>query len=220
MFPATNTGGPGRLHAQYGLGKVSARTAVLNRDGTDGWSGGGAVSELRDGEYAYQDIMVPEGASRLDLVMAWDEPPTDTIASAVLNDLDLWLDRDGDCGAVACGEHVSSSRVDNVEWIILRNPHPGVYRAKVAAHRIYTAAPRAAPAWTVIRGASTPNLRIDADSSALEGGREQELTLTLSADAYVAAGTRLHIDCRDTGGPSGLQPGADPHRGTCPARMG
>ena len=203
VFPPTNTDGPGRLQAQYGLGKVSARTAVLNRDGTDGWSGGGAVSELQDGEYAYQDILVPEGASRLDLVLAWDEPPTDTIASAVLNDLDLWLDRDGDCGAVACGEHVSSSRVDNVEWIILRNPHPGLYRAKVAAHRIYTAAPRAALAWTVIRGASTPNLRIDSDSSALEGGGEQELTLTLSADAYVAAGTRLHIDCRDTGGPSG-----------------
>ena len=203
-FPATNSYGPGRLHAQYGLGKVSARTAVLNRDRTDGWSGGGAISELQDGEYAYRDILVPEGASRLDLVLAWDEPPTDNIGSAVLNDLDLWLDRDGDCGAVACGEHVSSSRVDNVEWIILRNPQPGVYRAKVAAHRIYTAPPRAALAWTVIRGASTPNLRIDADSSARGGG--QELTLTLSADAYVAAGTRLHLDCRDTADPSGCDP--------------
>ena len=202
-FPATNTHGPGTLHARYGLGKVSARTSVLNRDRADGWTGGGAISELRDGEYAYQDILVPEGASRLDLVMAWDEPPTDNIGSAVLNDLDLWLDRDADCGAVPCGEHVSSSRVDNVEWIILRNPQPGLYRAKVAAHRIYTAPPRAALAWTVIRGASTPNLRIDSDSSSIEGGREQELTLTLSADAYVAAGTRLHVDCRDTGDPSG-----------------
>ena len=202
-FPATNTGGPGRLHSQYGLGKVSARTTVLNRDRADGWSGGAAVSELRDGQYAYQDIPVPEGAGRLDLVLAWDEPPTDTIGSAVLNDLDLWLDRDGDCGAVACGEHVSSSRVDNVEWIILRNPQPGVYRAKVAAHRIYTAPPRAALAWTVIRGASTPSLEIEVESSALEGGREQKLALTLGSDAYVAAGTRLHIDCRDAGGPSG-----------------
>lgn len=202
-FPATNTEGPGTLHSQYGLGKVSARTSVLNRDRTDGWSGGAAISELRGGQYAYQDILVPEGASRLDLVLAWDEPPTDNIGSAVLNDLDLWLDRDGDCAAVACGEHVSSSRVDNVEWIILGNPQPGLYRVKVAAHRIYTAPPRAALAWTVIRGASTPNLRISADSSALAGGQEQELTLTLSADAYVASGTRLHIDCRDTEGPSG-----------------
>ncbi len=205
-FPATNSNGPGTLHARYGLGKVSARTSLLNRDRTDGWSGGAAVSELRLGEVAHQDIRVPEGASRLDLVLTWDEPPTDTIASAVLNDLDLWLDRDGDCGSVACGEHVSSSRLDNVEWIILRNPPPGLYRAKVAAHRIYTAPPRAALAWTVIRGASTPNLRIEADSSALESGRDREVTLTLSTDAYVASGTRLHIDCRDTESPSGCGP--------------
>ena len=141
--------------------------------------------------------------SRLDLVMTWDEPPTDTIGSAVLNDLDLWLDRDGNCGPEACGEQVSASRVDNVEWIILRNPPSGVYRAKVAARRVYTSAPRAALAWTVIRGASTPSLRIAADKDVLEGDQENKLTLTLSADEYVAAGTRLHIDCRDAGNSSG-----------------
>ena len=202
-FPVNNSNGPGALQAQYGLGKVSARTSVLNRDRADGWISGGATAELRDGESAHQDIVVPEGASRLDLVMTWDEPPTDTIGSAVLNDLDLWLDRDGDCGAEACGEHVSASRVDNVEWIILRNPHPGVYRAKVVARRVYTAAPRAALAWTVIRGASTPNLKIAADKEIIIGGLENELTLTVTAGEYVAAGTRLHIDCRDAGDSSG-----------------
>ena len=202
-FPMTNTNGPGALQAQYGLGMVSARTSVLNRDRDDGWTGGGATAELHDGEYAYRDITVPEGASRLDLVMSWDEPPTDAIGSAVLNDLDLWLDRGGDCGAGACGEHVSASRVDNVEWIILRNPQAGVYRAKVAAYRVYTAAPRAALAWTVIRGASTPSLRIDADKETIDGGRGNELTLTVTAGEYVAAGTRLHIDCRGPGDSSG-----------------
>ena len=202
-FPLTNTNGPGTLQAQYGLGKVSARTSVLNRDQADGWTSGGAVSELEAGQYAWHDIVVPEDASRLDLVMTWDEPPTDTIGSAVLNDLDLWLDRDGDCGPEACGEHVSASRVDNVEWVILRNPPPGVYRAKVTAHRVYTSPPRAALAWTVIRGVSTPNLTIDADKDVLEGGQENKLTLKLSADEYVAAGTRLHIDCREAGDSSG-----------------
>lgn len=202
-FPMTNTNGPGALQAQYGLGMVSARTSVLNRDRAGGWVSGGAVSELQAGQYGWRDITVPEGAGRLDLVMTWDEPPTDTIGSTVLNDLDLWLDRDGDCGAGACGEHVSASRVDNVEWIILRNPRPGVYRAKVAARRVYTAAPRAALAWTVIRGASTPSLRISADKDVLERDRENELTLTVTADEYVAAGTRLHIDCRGDGGSSG-----------------
>ena len=202
-FPMTNTNGPGTLQAQYGLGMVSARTSVLNRDRADGWISGGAISELEAGQYAWHDIMVPEGASRLDLVMTWDEPPADTIGSAVLNDLDLWLDQYGDCGAGACGEHVSASRVDNVEWIILRNPPPGVYRAKVVAHRVYTAAPRAALAWTVIRGASTPNLKIAADKEIIIGDRENELTLTVTAGEYVAAGTRLHIDCRDAGDSSG-----------------
>ena len=202
-FPMTNIDGPGALQAQYGLGMVSARTSVLNRDRADGWISGGAISELEAGQYGWRDITVPEGAARLDLVMSWDEPPTDTIGSAVLNDLDLWLDRDGDCGAGACGEHVSASSVDNVEWIILRNPRPGLYRAKVAARRVYTAAPRAALAWTVIRGASTPSLRIDADQDVLERDRENELTLTVTADEYVAAGTRLHIDCRGAGDSSG-----------------
>ena len=204
-FPSTNTGGPGPLQAQYGLGKVSARTSVLNRDETCGWIGGGAVSELQQGEHAYRDIEVPAGASRLDLVMTWDEPPADTIASTVLNDLDLWLDRDGDCGEEPCGEQVSASRVDNVEWIILRNPQPGTYRAKVVARRVYTAPPRAALAWTVIRGASTPNLRVATDRTLLVGEGEQELTVTVTADGYVAAGSRLHLDCRDAGEASGCE---------------
>ena len=204
-FPSTNTGGPGSLQAQYGLGKVSARTSVLNRSGRGGWHGGGAWGALTEGEIGEVDIEVPVGASRLDLVMTWDEPPADTVTSTVLNDLDLWLDRDGNCGDGACGEHSSASRVDNVEWIIVRNPRPGTYRAKVVARRVYTAPPRAALAWTVIRGASTPNLVIDTDRTRLVGDGEQDLTVTVTADEYVAAGSRLHLDCRDTGETSGCE---------------
>ena len=199
-FPADNTNGPGTLQAQYGLGKVSARTSTLNRNQADGWTSGSATSALRNGEYAHRDIRVPENASRLDLVMTWDEPPTDTLGEAVLNDLDLWLDRGGDCGDGGCGEHSSTSRKDNVEWIIVRNPPPGVYRAKVVPNRVYTAPPRAALAWTVIRGASTPQLGVGADRETLSGGGR--LTLTVTADGYVAAGTKLHFGCRDAGGSS------------------
>ena len=195
-FPLDNTAGPGPVNARFGMGKVSARTAVLQRDTADGWTAGSATAALDDGEYAWRDIEVPVGARRLDLLMTWDEPPVDAMASTVLNDLDLWLDRDGDCAAAACGERSSTSRMDNVEWIVIRNPEPGTYRAKVVAHRVYTDAPRAALAWTVVRGPSTPTLSVEADRSRLPRGGEQELTLTLTADGYVAAGTRLHIDCR------------------------
>ena len=200
QFPANNTEGPGALHNQYGLGKASAHTSVLNRNRADGWVSGSAVSELQAGEYAWQDIVVPDGASRLDLVLTWDEPPSEAIGDSVLNDLDLWLDHGADCGAGACGEQSSASRTDNVEWIILRNPQPGTYRAKAAAHRIYGAAPRAALAWTVIRGPSTPNLRLSADKAVLSGGGPHQLKLTVSTDGYVAAGTKLVLSCRGADG--------------------
>ena len=198
-FPRDNTTGPGPLQAKYGMGKVSARTAALNRNTSKGWRSGSATTELEDDEYAFHDIDVPAGASRLDVVMTWDEPPADAVASTVLNDLDLWLDRDADCETEACGEHSSESRIDNVEWIVVTKPAPGTYRVKVLAHRVYTAAPRAAIAWTVIRGASTPTLAVEADRQHIEGTGERELTLTLTTDGYVAAGTRLHVDCRADG---------------------
>ena len=194
-FPADNSNGPGTLQAQYGMGLASARTSVLNRNRADGWANGGGVSELQDGEYAHSDIEVQENTSRLDLVLTWDEPPTDTIGQAVLNDLDLWLDRGGDCGSAACGEWSSVSRKDNVEWIILRNPSPGTYRAKILPRRIHGAAPRAALAWTLIRGPATPQLRIEAAKSSFDGVGPHDLALTLTADGYVAAGTRLHVTC-------------------------
>ncbi len=202
-FPADNSNGPGVLQTQYGLGKASAHTSVLDRDRPDGWTSGSAVSELEDGEYAWVDIDVPDGASRLDIVLTWDEPPADTLASAVLNDLDLWLDHGVDCEPEPCGEHASTSRVDNVEWIVVRNPAPGTHRAKVAASRVYTEAPRAALAWTVVRGSATPDLELSVDRELLEvgqGDEERELELSLTVDGYVAAGTQLRVDCRGVNG--------------------
>ena len=202
-FPRTNANGPGTLQALYGMGKVSARTAVLDRDRADGWVGGAATAEVEDeSRYAYSDIEVPEGASRLDVVLTWDEPPTEAIATPVLNDLDLWLDRGADCGDGPCGERYSVSRIDNVEWIVVRDPEPGTYRAKVVPRRIYTAPPRAAVSWTVIRGASTPNLWMTVKETPLVESpdrRTLELDVAITADAYVAAGLRLHLECRGEG---------------------
>ena len=195
-FPLDNSGGPGTLQNIYGLGKASARTAVLDRDTADGWRSGSAVVEPENGEYAYVDIEVPAGASRLDLVMTWDEPPADTVSNAVLNDLDLWLDRGADCGGSECGEYSSTSRIDNVEWIVVRSPPPGTYRAKVAARAVYTAPPRAALAWTVIRGSSAPQLQIEASPEVLGAYAARDVLVSVSVDGYVSAGTQLRIDCR------------------------
>ena len=194
-FASDNTGGPARLQAVYGLGMVSARTGILNRDGADGWSGGSAeVGALGQAEFAYRDIEVPAGTKRLDVVLAWDEPPADTLANAVLNDLDLWLDHGADCGDGACGERSSTSRIDNVEWIFVTDPEPGTYRLKVVAERIYGSAPRAEVAWTLIRGASTPQLRVGLSAGA--AGPRPAVDVNVAASGYVAAGSRLHFECR------------------------
>ena len=201
QFPLHNGDGPGDLQHRYGLGKVSARTSVLSRDAEDGWVSGSVIVEVGDGEYGHHDIEVPEGTSRLDLVMTWDERSSDTLAQPVLNDLDLWVDRDADCGAsqpAACGNAASRSTKDNVEWLILRNPPAGLYRLKVVPKRTRVETPRAALAWTVIRGPSTPQLAINVDTTAVvvEPGSPFEVNATLAVDGYVAAGTMLRIDCR------------------------
>ena len=205
VFPMDNSNGPGGIQALHGLGKASARTSTLEKDSDDGWTSGSATAELGAGEYASQKIVVPEGTSRLDLVLTWDEPPAEAIAEAVLNDLDLWLDQGGDCDTAACGEHVSASPVDNVEWIIVQSPEPGEYTARIVAERVHAVAPRAALAWTIIRGASTPTLSVSADTTLISGEGTHELVLTVEADGYVAAGTRLHLDCQDGDVPGGCE---------------
>ena len=205
QFPLHNSAGPGPLQHRYGLGKVSARTSVLNRDQPDGWVSGSAIVEIGDGEYGYRDIEVPEGASRLDIAMTWDERAADTLSSAVLNDLDLWVDRDVDCAPTqpaACGNAASRSTRDNVEWLILRDPPLGTYRLKVVSKYARVDAPRAALAWTVIRGPSTPQLAVSVDTGAVsvQPGAPFEVQATLTTDGYVAAGTMLRVDCRGATG--------------------
>ena len=205
-FRLDNGDGPGTLQNIYGLGKVSARTSVLGRDAEDGWIGGAAAMTVEADSFGYQDIVVPAGASRLDVVLTWDEPAAETITNSVLHDLDLWLDRGATCApdAGACGDRASRSRIDNVEWVILPNPQPGAYRLKAVPHRVFGTAPRAGIAWTVIRGPSTPTLAVAADQEVVnaDAGRAFDVDLTVSVNGYVATGTTLRVDCRSPAGSS------------------
>ena len=199
-FPKNNTNGPGIMQAKYGMGLVSARTSIVNHDVPEGWTSSGATLTLENGEYGYEDIVVPVGTARLDVVMTWDEPPADSIASTVLNDLDLWIDFNADCDSEPCGEYSSQSKIDNVEWVIIQDPEPGTYRVKVAGERIFTASPRAGVAWTMIRGSTSPQLSLEVDQTIYEvvsgENHNHRVGVTISTDGYVAAGSVLHVDCR------------------------
>lgn len=199
VFAVDNTLGPGSLQNLYGLGKVSARTAILNRDTEDGWVGGTTAFDVDPDSYLSHDVVVPDGASRLEVVLTWDEPPADAIANPVVHDLDLWVDWQASCQSiVACGRYHSLSPVDNVEWVIVRNPRPGLYRLKVTPSRVVGTPPRAGLAWTVIRGDSTPRLSVSADVDRIDvdGDEPFEIEVSMTTDAYVAAGAKLRLDCR------------------------
>ena len=204
-FALDNTHGPGALQNVYGLGKVSPRTAFLNRDAEDGWFGGSTAFDVDPDNYLSHDIVVPEGASRLEVVLTWDEPPAETITDSVLHDLDLWVDRQASCGQIAvCGQYHSQSSVDNVEWVVIPNPKAGVYRLKVTPNRVVGTPPKAGLAWQVIRGDSTPALTVSADVDRIDvaPGEEFEVEVTMSTNGYVAAGANLRVDCRTAVGSS------------------
>ena len=197
QLPSNNTDGPGGFNHLYGLGLVSARTTLFSRDDPDGWIIGSATAEPENGSYEYVDIEVPEDASRLDVVLTWDEQPADTLTRSVLSNLDLWVDEGADCAEDACGEHSSRSEIDNIEWLLIEDPVPGRYRIKVVPVEIYGESSTAAVAWKILRGEPTPQLQVDLrDISASTDSEYITVEVSVDADQYVAAGTTLELGCR------------------------
>ena len=203
-LPGDNTDGPGAFNNLYGLGLVSARTSLFSRDEPEGWLIGSATSQPDGDSYEYIDIEVPEGASRLDVVLTWDEQPADTLTRSVLNNLDLWADQGADCEADACGEHASRSEVDNVEWLLIEDPVPGAWRIKVVPVEIYGESSTAAVAWKILRDDPVPQLDVVLEDIS-DNAESEYITVeaTVDADRYVASGTTLHISCNPTFGSCG-----------------
>lgn len=213
QLPGDNTDGPGAFLNLYGLGLVSARTTLFSRDDPEGWLIGIASSRPDDDTYEYFDIEVPEDAGRLDVVLTWDEQPADTLTRSVLNNLDLWADHGADCGEEVCGEYASRSEVDNVEWLIIEHPAPGIYRIKVVPVEIYGESSTAAVAWKILRGEPEPELSLEIEE--ISGDTDSEyLTVDVSVDAsrYLASGTTLHLGCRRGAGCEALDHAYLPHR--------
>ena len=218
QLPADNTDGPGAFNNLYGLGLVSARTSLFSRDDPQGWLIGSAIAQPDNDTYEYIDIQVPQGAGRLDVVLTWDEQPADTLTRSVLNNLDLWADQGGDCSVEACGEHASRSEVDSVEWLLIEDPVPGIYRIKVVPEEIYGESSTAAVAWKILRASeATPQLDLQVEETSPADANSEYLTVDVSIETshYVASGTTLQLNCRidgDTGNCEDLREAFLPHR--------
>ena len=197
-FPLTNSNGPGAFNEEYGLGLVSANIAIQD-SGQGHWAHGGDHGTVETGESYIYEIEVAENTARLDIVLTWTESPSEAVApSTVVANLDLYLDKDGDCGALACGEFASTSQIDNVEWIFIKDPEPGSYTLRILTVNDFPEPVNTGIAWTAIADGDRPTLMINSEESALviESGNRFEVELDVSVDGFLSAGTTLHMVCR------------------------
>jgi hypothetical protein len=189
----------------YGTGRVSGYLAHWDHDNNDGWLTHRFWGNVNAQNAGFREITVPPGTQRLVVVMTWDEPPASAGASrALLYDLDLWLDHGADCGLVsACGDFVSQSRLDSVEYVIVNNPPAGTYWLKVDPYDAPGHWLPYAMVAHVVRGNPTPvvmaTMTGDQDPRV---GEPFDVRLTVSTPAYIVSGAQVEL----TAMPSSVTP--------------
>ena len=191
-MPESNTEGPGDIQAEYGMGFASLVPHDL-----DGVEHGSVKGEMNSDAMATTTITVPAGTSRLDVVLAFNEPASPALDRTVLSNLDLYLDKGGDCGASACGEYSSKSKIDTVEWLLIKDPEPGIYELKVVPQNAFDAPVLFGASWVMIDD-DVPELSItsDTDRVSIESGDRVKVELSIDASGYIANGVTVHAMCR------------------------
>jgi hypothetical protein len=188
-------GVPGKSNL-YGLGRVSGYLAHWDHPNSDGWSTYRTWGNLSSWFYASEPVVVPAGTRRLAIALTWDEPPASSGASrAVMYNIDLWVDRDGDCvdPTGGCGEYASTSTVDNVEYVVIENPPAGTYKVKI----VPTSVPNIVLPWglsaMIIRGDPAPRATAYTTGTANPAvGEAFGVTVNVSTPSYVASG--VHVE--------------------------
>ncbi len=179
----------------YGLGKINIfRTHWCAPDWKSGWRYGSLPS---DKSWGYFDLTIPSGTDRLVLVLTWVEPPAPLYDEhAVLNDLDLYLDRAPFSGDGNSGEWQSISGCDNVEYIIVENPAADTYRVKVRAFDITTGdSQEYAVGYSIIKGDPTPTISMDTYSSDTYVKPDEvfRVSTDVTASDYIASGVAAKL---------------------------
>ena len=192
--PTNNTVG-GRN--DYGLGRVSDYQSHWARLDPNGWSGHWAWMTITDKSWGFFDINVPRGAKRVVAVLTWDEPEASAGASqAVTYDIDLWADPGASCtpdSVGQCGAWASQSNIDNIEYLIIDNPPPGILRLKAINWRAPSFGLPVAIAAKIIRGDPTPAISMAATLSTMSPpvGSSFTVRTTVVSPAYEAYGVQV-----------------------------
>jgi|GEM_PF-4306212 len=207
VTPGNN--GSGVTRATYGLGRVSSFIAHWDDSPpTSSWSRDWKTGYVYAGSPLVWSINVPQGTERMVVVLTWDEPGASAGASsAVLDDIDLWVDVGADCSAPngECGEFASQSTVDNVEYLIIDQPGDGLFDIKATATSVCSSGGctgrNVGLAAVMITGDPTPYsaLSVTTDDPSPKVGDVITLTTTVENPEYIAAGVRLSLDSMPPG---------------------
>jgi serine protease AprX len=175
------------LHAA-GRGKVDGFLCHYEGDGfLKVWWG----TNRRTGSLTTMDFDLSQPASLLRIALVYpDEPASASASQALVNDLDLYLDAEpfteGPNGAWR-----SASRVDNVEFITIRNAGAGKYRIKVHSynHSWFSGSQPWAVTVRAVFGPTEPNLTLTLTAPvAVQPNTEFEVMGSVRPDSYVVSG--------------------------------
>ncbi|KAA3612927.1 MAG: hypothetical protein DWQ01_04275 [Planctomycetota bacterium] len=126
MATALKKGGDHPVDNTYGFGVANADRMHFSYTGM--WEGTWIPFSFvnESGIWGQWNLTVPAGASRLILVLCWDEPPPSTIggASPVQGHIDMWLDWDGDQVGGNTGDLLSNGD-GNYQYFVIDNPPAG-----------------------------------------------------------------------------------------------
>jgi len=188
----------------YGAGRVEAYRAM----GSNGqqafyfWAFSQGSSD-----YLQVEIDVEEGATRLTVAMYYHESAASAGAgSALVNDLDLWIDREPFSAGGASGEYFAhQSTRDNTELRMIVNPTAAAYRIKVVPDSA-TSTSRVGLCAIVTYGATRPEATIDVTASEpfVQPDEAVELTARVYNPSFVASG--VHLTTSLAGPPFGDDP--------------
>jgi hypothetical protein len=176
---------------QYGTGRIEAYR--LHYGSSDfGWSNWGFA--LSGTQWTYSDFTVGTGATRLIVCMTYNEPACSAGASqALVNDYDLWLDRDPiDPGGNTGEYYVQQSAVDNTEIRVVNFPTPGAWRWKVWPDSV-TGGANISVTVSIIYGDTTPGgtLTVSASDIYIQPNEDVDITATAYNPNYVASAVFL-----------------------------
>jgi len=182
----------------WGLGRVSSIKA--HSSGSVPWIGNWGWDNVT-GETDFFDIRVQPGATRLVVVLTWNDPQAAPGANpALVKDVDLFVDQEPFAPQGNVGDFWSDSTIQSVEYLIVKNPAPALYRIKVNPFTT-TGTVRWGCAVMHIYGNTRPPIGLTTDVAsppAIRPGGTASIPVGVQASSYLV--TNAYLDFLDANG--------------------